>query len=238
MKRDYSALLWGSIIVIVGVLFSGNTLGLWDVDVFFDGWWTLFLIIPGLISILNNGIAWGSSIVVILGIALLIDSQDILHGIDLWKLIFPLAITIYGISIIVSFFKKNNKNSSIKINLNEKSKNYNKRSDYSDYPKYNVFLGGSEVKNNSQNLQGAKIEVALGAMELDLRDANINDDILVEISSILGGVEIYLPDDVGVEVVSGTPILGGFSCRKNRMINGSPKIIIKYTLVMGGIEII
>ena len=46
MKKDYSALIWGLLFVAVGIIFGGNELDIWDIDIFFPGWWTLFLIIP------------------------------------------------------------------------------------------------------------------------------------------------------------------------------------------------
>ena len=53
MKKDYSALIWGLIFVAVGIIFGGNALNIWYIDIFFPGWWTLFLIIPGLISMVR-----------------------------------------------------------------------------------------------------------------------------------------------------------------------------------------
>ena len=41
----------------------------------------------------------------------------------------------------------------------------------------------------------------------------------------------------GVEIISGTPILGGFEHKLNRNIVSGPKVRIKYTVVLGGIEI-
>ena len=66
MKKDYSALIWGLIFVIVGIIFGGNALNIWHVYVFFPGWWTLFLIIPGLISMDRYVFNWGSGILVII----------------------------------------------------------------------------------------------------------------------------------------------------------------------------
>jgi hypothetical protein len=38
--------LWGIVLVAAGVLFALKALGIANIDVFFDGWWTLFIIIP------------------------------------------------------------------------------------------------------------------------------------------------------------------------------------------------
>ena len=52
MKR-VNQVLWGIILIGVGLLLGLNAFGITNIDIFFDGWWTLFIIIPcgmGLIS--------------------------------------------------------------------------------------------------------------------------------------------------------------------------------------------
>ena len=39
-------ILWGIILVIIGVIIGLNTIGITDIDIFFDGWWTLVIIVP------------------------------------------------------------------------------------------------------------------------------------------------------------------------------------------------
>lgn len=39
-------ILWGIILVIIGVIIGLNTMGITDIDIFFDGWWTLVIIVP------------------------------------------------------------------------------------------------------------------------------------------------------------------------------------------------
>lgn len=109
MKKDYSSLIWGLIFVVLGIIFGGNALNIWDIDIFFPGWWTLFLIIPGLISMVRYGFNWGSGILVIIGLVLLFDELDIIDDGAIWKLIFPLLLVAIGISIIASFFRRGTK---------------------------------------------------------------------------------------------------------------------------------
>ena len=109
MKKDYSSLIWGLIFVVLGIIFGGNALNIWDIDIFFPGWWTLFLIIPGLISMVRYGFNWGSGILVIIGLVLLFDELDIIDDGAIWRLIFPLILVAIGISIIASFFRRGTK---------------------------------------------------------------------------------------------------------------------------------
>ena len=40
------SIIWGIVLVTLGVLLGGRAAGLFEFDIFFDGWWTLFIIIP------------------------------------------------------------------------------------------------------------------------------------------------------------------------------------------------
>ena len=234
MKKDYSALIWGLVFVAVGIIFGGNALNIWDIDVFFPGWWTLFLIIPGLVSMVRYGFNWGSGVLVILGLILLFDALDIISSDIMWKLVFPLILVIIGISILTSFFRSGTKKN-IEDEEYTKSKSY--KYDSTQYPRYTAILGGGDYKNNTEDLKGVVAEAILGGLEIDLRDAKITEDIVLELTAVLGGIDIYIPDDVRVEIISGVPVLGGFEHKINRNALSGPKVRIKYTEVLGGIEI-
>ena len=232
MKKDYSALIWGLLFVAVGIIFGGNALDIWDIDIFFPGWWTLFLIIPGLISMVRYGFNWGSGILVIIGLVLLFDALDIIDDGVIWKLIFPLVLVAVGISIIASFFRTGTKKG-IKSEEYSKSKSY--KYDSTQYPRYTAILGGGDYKNNTEDLKGVVAEAILGGLSIDLRDAKITEDIVLELTAVLGGIDIFIPDNVRVEIISGVPVLGGFEHKINRNAISGPKVRIKYTAVLGGI---
>ena len=234
MKKDYSALIWGLIFVIVGIIFGGNALNIWHVDVFFPGWWTLFLIIPGLISMVRYGFNWGSGILVIIGLVLMFDALDIIDDVIVWKLIFPLVLVAVGISIIASFFRGGTKKN---IEADEYSKSKSYKYDSTQYPRYTAILGGGDYKNNTEDLKGIVAEAILGGLSIDLRDAKITEDIVLELTAVLGGIDIFIPDNVRVEIISGVPVLGGFEHKINRNAISGPKVRIKYTVVLGGIEV-
>lgn len=234
MKKDYSSLIWGLIFVVLGIIFGGNALNIWDIDIFFPGWWTLFLIIPGLISMVRYGFNWGSGILVIIGLVLLFDELDIIDDGAIWKLIFPLVLVAVGISIIASFFRGGTKKN---IEADEYSKSKSYKYDSTQYPRYTAILGGGDYKNNTEDLKGIVAEAILGGLSIDLRDAKITEDIVLELTAVLGGIDIFIPDNVRVEIISGVPVLGGFEHKINRNAISGPKVRIKYTAVLGGIEV-
>ena len=44
--KKFRNILWGLVLIILGLIFGGNALGITDINLFFDGWWTLFIIVP------------------------------------------------------------------------------------------------------------------------------------------------------------------------------------------------
>ena len=49
--KKVSGILWGIVLVAVGVILTLNAFGVANVDIFFDGWWTLFIIVPCVIGL-------------------------------------------------------------------------------------------------------------------------------------------------------------------------------------------
>ena len=52
--KNFGNVLWGIVLIVVGLIVGGNALGIIDVSVFFDGWWTLFIIVPCFIGLFKE----------------------------------------------------------------------------------------------------------------------------------------------------------------------------------------
>ena len=76
MKKS-SSILWGVALVAAGIFFALNSLNITNVDVFFKGWWTLFIIVPCAVGLFTErdktgniiGLALGTAILTIFGSA-------------------------------------------------------------------------------------------------------------------------------------------------------------------------
>ena len=44
--KNISSVIWGIVLIVAGALFGLNALNITNIDIFFDGWWTLFIIVP------------------------------------------------------------------------------------------------------------------------------------------------------------------------------------------------
>ena len=66
--KKISKILWGIVLIAVGVIFALNAFGITDIEIFFDGWWTLFIIVPCLIGIFSEREKLGNIIGLTIGV--------------------------------------------------------------------------------------------------------------------------------------------------------------------------
>ena len=76
--KQFKAIIWGLAIIALGVIFGGNALGLFSFDIFFEGWWTLFIIVPSAISLITDKEKISSLVFLAAGIILLLAAQGVL----------------------------------------------------------------------------------------------------------------------------------------------------------------
>ena len=99
MKRT-NKILWGIVLIILGVILGLKALGLTKIDIFFDGWWTLFIIVPSLVGLFTEKKKTGNLFGVALGVFLLLCSWDVLSFSLLWKILVPAALIYFGLNLI------------------------------------------------------------------------------------------------------------------------------------------
>lgn len=224
MRNKLSNVLIGLLFVAIGVIICGNILDFWDFNLFFDGWWTMFIIIPCLFSMIRHGVHTGSAIGLGVGIVLLLNRLHVLENLNLWKLIFPIIFIAIGISIIFRGITK---------------KDYSQVTVAGDgkRPEYSAVFGECVPNFSGTEFIGCCASAVFGAATLDLRTAIINSDCVIDTSSVFGGTDIYLPPNVKVKV-SSTPIFGGVDDKTLSSANAdAPTVYINATCVFGGTDI-
>lgn len=221
MKRNKDNIYWGIALILVGVLFWGNLIDLWKVNLFFDGWWTLFIIVPSFVGLFRKGQLVGSTIGVVIGLLFLLACQDIIIWSMVGRIFIPFILIVIGLSII---FKPTLDRRVIKT-LDSKGS-----------PVFTAIFSGSEERIKGE-FKGATCTSIFGGVELDLRNAEIKDDVVIECTSIFGGTDIFVPDDVIIKA-KGVPIFGGIENKaKQDVTKNSKTVYINYTCVFGGIDI-
>ena len=76
MRNKISMAFVGIVFILLGVAIIGNAFDAWNFTIFFDGWWTLFIIVPCVASMINNGVNSGNVIGLTIGVLLLTWQQQ------------------------------------------------------------------------------------------------------------------------------------------------------------------
>jgi len=247
MRNRISNILWGLAFIFVGFGFVGNVLWGWNFELFFRGWWTLFIIVPCGISMVQRGPRTGNMIGMAIGILLLLSERFHMDYFD--ELIIPAIFIIIGVNFLFRDNRWNRKyidtNSSSTGSTYSNNQNQStKRSYHNEYNYQNGYTGGQAttvlsskvVDFSSQLFQGITLNSVLGSITLDLRSAEIKDGALIDIAAVLGGVDILVPADVDVRVQQ-VPILGGVSNKPANTSVTTAVIYVNATCILGGVTI-
>ena len=221
-------IIWGIAIVALGVIFGGNAIGLFNFDVFFDGWWTLFIIVPSAISLITEKERLQSLAFLGAGIILLLAAQKVFDWDVAWKAILALFLILIGLSIIFRsiFHSKNDKEVEKKV----------KDADDKTMDAQTAVFSGSERVYNDEVFSGSNMVAIFGGAELDLRKAKFTKDTVIKAFALFGGVEIKVPEDVNIKSKSGF-IFGGISDDRKGESKGKYTIYIDAAGGFGGITI-
>lgn len=223
MRYKISNMLWGIFWIALGLGIAGNVLNLWDFNFFFDGWWTFLIIIPSIISIVKYGFGSGSTIWLTIGVFLLLSSRDLIDMSMVRKLIIPIILIVIGIHMIIK-------------NLFYSTKFKNIMNNQKPSTEYAVTFSGRRIVLPPEVFYGSELNAIFGGLDFDLRNAVINDDIVINATAIFGGINIWVPDHVRVKC-SSTSIFGGVSNKRYKNAKEGPTIYINGTCMFGGVDI-
>ena len=225
--KKLNSILWGVALLAVGVIVALNILGVTDVSLWFDGWWTLFIIIPSLIGLITDKDKTGNIIGILIGGILLLGAQDIIDFSVAWKLIVPAIIIVIALKLILKGIRSDNESEK---ETEEKEKNGD------DVPSGFAAFCGNDMDFSNRVFDGAELNSIFGGIKCDLRNAIIERNCEIKLSAIFGGVDILLPENVNV-IMETVSIFGGVSDK--RISKGTENVTIRITglCLFGGADI-
>ena len=100
MKKRVQKILWGVVFLVLGVLIGLERLGVLPIDLFFNGWWTLIIIIPSLISLATEREKLGPAIGLLIGVSLFLSINGLMDFGIISSLVFPTILLLIGFKLI------------------------------------------------------------------------------------------------------------------------------------------
>lgn len=222
--KKVEEILWGVFFIVLGLIIGLNSLGITDINIFFDGWWTLFIIVPCFIGLFEQGGKVGYLIGLTVGIILLLSAQDIISIELIFKLVFPVVLIIIGLNILF--------NSLAFTDVTKKIKSVNKN----NLEGYCATFASQKVDMNNVDFKGANLDAIFGSVELNLNGAHLSEDRVINATSVFGGITIIVPNNINVKVKS-TNVFGGVTNNKKQSIPNAPTVYINGSAIFGGVTI-
>ena len=226
MKKS-TKIIGGVALIAVAILFAIKALDIFDFDVFFKGWWTLFIIVPSIVGIVNDSDKTGGCIGLAVGVILLLAARDIIKYSMLWKLAVPIVLVILGVKLIIGGVRGN--------------KGYDVESQaYRDgKPLKNGFASFSATKLNyaGEEFNGAELNAVFGGIDCDLRGAVITGDCVINATAIFGGIDIFVPENINVQLNSNSLFGGVGDKRPYKTSNNQFTLYVNATGLFGGVDV-
>ena len=199
MKKISNA-IWGAVWVSLGIIFALKIFNVVDVDIFFDGWWTLFIIIPAFAGLFLERDKIGNLFCLAIGVFLLLCSQGVIEFSWAWKIFVPVVIALIGLKLLLAGVFGNKPDRMGKdMKMSGKA------------PKsVRAFFSSKEHELSEEWFDGAELVAVLGEVNYDLTKATVEKDCSIYAVAIFGRVSITVPDNINVKVESNS-IFGEFS---------------------------
>lgn len=235
MKKNSSiGIILGLVFLLIGAGYLAEVFGLiGDFTIFFDGWWTLFIIVPCFCGLFRkDGANVGNLIGIAIGLFLLLMAQDVLSGEKLWALLIAAVCVLIGVNLI---FPKKKGNGATGTNAAED------RFDRGERPVDNsgvVHVTDAEVIEDAvyREVSDAVDETGAPFEEAHQNYENVGTMDKIVCSAVFSGRDIRV-DNSEFSGADLSVIFGGIDLNlKNAVIRKNVTIDVK--AVFGGIDIL
>lgn len=224
MKR-INSIVWGLALLAVSVVMILNAFEITNIEIFFDGWWTLFIIIPSVVGLFNGHDKTANIIGLLIGVFLLLACQNILDFDMLWKLAVPVIIAVIGVKMILGGIGRNRG-----FVKSIEAKGDNIKTGFAAF-------SGQDIRFDNEIFRGAELTAVFGGIKCDLRNAVFEGDTVINACCIFGGADILLPDNVNIKVNSNS-LFGGIDNKKHQNSKDNQyTVYLNGTCIFGGVDV-
>lgn len=257
-----SQIVLGVIVIGLGLLFLLDNLGFINVRYAFRFWPTV-LIVVGLLKLSQSRSTSGyllGGMLVLLGVSWTLKHMGFFYM--SWDMLWPLLIIGLGVAVVSkslpgsqqrmrrrhfaaqqdgpaqpdAFGQARNGAVSLDKEATAPAPGASAQADEDSIIEVTAILGGYVRRVSSQRFRGGDINVIMAGCEIDLRQASIEGEAVLNVFAMCGGITIKIPPDWSV-VLQGTPILGGFEEKTIVPPNQNKRLYVTGYAIMGGLEI-
>lgn len=214
----------GALLIALGLIALVGNFGFFSPFIVFQFWPTVFIVL-GLIKLTKamepQDKLWGM-IFIGVGVIMTLNTLNIIHfSFHQW---WPVILILVGLHFLM------------------KRQQHDAMFESQSQPLSDAFinatyiLSGTKSLITSQDFRGGQVTVCMGGAELNLREASIQSNVTIDITAIMGGIELKVPRD-WVVINNTTCLLGGVQNSTVPTIDATKKLIITGLCMMGGVEI-
>jgi len=229
-NRASTQVVLGLLVVGMGVLFLLDNLNIIYLHHVLS-FWPLAFIAAGLIALSGDGPRSGRVTgVVLIGVGIAMTLNRLGYVFISWRTVWPLAMIAVGGLIL---YRTMGGRRFIHIHAGPVTRDHAANDNAVDIT---AILGGFERRVGTPDFRGGEITAIMGGCALDLREASIMKEAVINVFAIWGGITIKVPPDWTV-VLHGTPVMGGFTEKTARPPDNSKRLIVTGYAIMGGVEV-
>lgn len=237
----------GVLVVVIGLLFLVDNLGWIHLD-FRRLLVPTVLLLAGVLKLTHARSNSGNVIGVVL---VCVGSIGVLRGIGFldfdWRDIWPVMLIIVGIGIVYkASIASNGSNGADWSGRDDPKASFQAPGDASlkapaggegdEVINFVSVVGSSNRRVSAQNFRGGEVTAILGGADLDLRQASIQGEAVLNVFSLAGGITIKVPVD-WVVVMEGTAIIGGFEEKTAPPSGSGKRLVLRGYAILGGLEV-
>jgi predicted membrane protein len=229
-NRASAQVVVGLLVVAMGVLFLLDNLSIIYLRhvIFF---WPLAFIVSGLVALCSDGPRSGRVTgVVLIAVGMAMTLNRLGYVFISWRTVWPLMMIAVGGLIL---YRTMGGRRFIHVNAAPVTKDH---ATADDVVEITAILGGFERRMATPDFRGGEITAIVGGCALDLREASIMREAVIDVFAIWGGITIKVPPDWTV-ILHGTPVMGGFTEKTVRPPDNSKRLVVNGYAIMGGVEV-
>lgn len=225
MKKMFGVLV-GVIIVAAGVVLALKGLGLVTPELSFDGWWTVFIIAPCLVGLIESRDKLGNLLGLSVGVLLLLAARGVFAYSAAWKLIVAAAVLLCGVKLIIKSLRGEGADASAV-----------KKEEAGKVESMAVF-SENEPDYSDVDVKSAKVGAVFGGTKCNLTNARLCKNAQLDVFCLFGGAEIIVPENTEVKINTFS-LFGGVSDKRAVTKSEEPDVVLTVNgcCIFGGVDI-